>query len=139
MILVYSIIKNKKEMLYKYKLIPEKKLYNKNNILITLGNILTIFQLTRCAYIYVQWKLNSHHSYFNFFNLFTTSWLKLSAGIKEKLWKRLYHLTNRIFNVISRLTGAFFYLYEVVAIKSNSYSLISSSQSVGWYLKRDKD
>lgn len=46
MILVYSIIKNKKEMLYKYKLISEKKLYKKNNILITLGNILTIFQLT---------------------------------------------------------------------------------------------
>lgn len=46
MILVYSIIKNKKEMLYKYKLILEKKLYRKNNILITLGNILTIFQLT---------------------------------------------------------------------------------------------
>lgn len=46
MILVYSIIKNKKEMLYKYKLILEKKLYKKNNILITLGNILTIFQLT---------------------------------------------------------------------------------------------
>lgn len=46
MILVYSIIKNKKEMLYKYKLISEKKLYKRNNILITLGNILTIFQLT---------------------------------------------------------------------------------------------
>lgn len=45
-ILVYSIIKNKKEMLYKYKLILEKKLYKKNNILLTLGNILTIFQLT---------------------------------------------------------------------------------------------
>lgn len=46
MILVYSIIKNKKEILYKYKLISEKKLYKRNNILITLGNILTIFQLT---------------------------------------------------------------------------------------------
>lgn len=33
-------------MLYKYKLILEKKLYKKNNILLTLGNILTIFQLT---------------------------------------------------------------------------------------------